>query len=80
MVARSDGAIIDKDFKDEMFKKVMAYPETKGSSMLTDLLAGRPLELGAKNGIIAKTGQENGIQTPISDLVCKMLLNERTGD
>ena len=41
--------------------------------MLTDRLIGRPIELGAKNGIISKKGKEYNIPTPLNDWVCLML-------
>lgn len=72
-VARADGALIPVDFEQKMLNKIKEYPPNKGSSMLTDRLLGKPIELGAKNGIIAKLGKIYKIPTPINDLVCTLL-------
>ena len=72
-VAGADGAQIPDNFMDQMLKKVMGYPPEKGSSMLTDRLNGAPIELGAKNGIVAETGRKKGVPTPLNDKVCDLL-------
>lgn len=72
-VARADGANIEADFIDKMVIKLLSYPPEKSSSMLTDRLEGKPIELGAKNGIIVKMGQQKGISTPINDMFVKLL-------
>ena len=72
-VAQADGAIIPNDFCSYLLEKVKTYPKEKGSSMLTDRLKGRPIELGAKNGIISKLGEKYKIPTPLNDWVCLML-------
>ena len=72
-VAMLDGAIIETNFEANILSKVMAYPETKGSSMLTDLRNKKPLELEAKNGIISKLGKQYGINTPLNDSIIKLL-------
>ena len=51
----------------------MAYPKDKGSSMLTDVLAGRQVELGAKNGYISKMGKQYGIDTVEHDKITRIL-------
>ena len=72
-VAKADGASIETNFIDEMLLKLKSYPETKGSSMLFDLRQGRPLEMGAKNGIISKLGKQYHINTPYNDAILKQL-------
>ena len=72
-VARADGAKIEEGFDEQMLKKLLAYPPHKGSSMLTDRLNGRAIELGAKNGIISKVAKEQGTATPLNDLVVALL-------
>lgn len=66
IVANKDGANIRKEFADELLEKLKTYPDHKGSSMLSDKLAGRPLELNAKIGIIVKVGEKNNLDIPIS--------------
>lgn len=72
-VARAGGANIEANFIDKMVAKLLSYPPEKSSSMLTDRLNGKPIELGAKNGIIVEIGQQKGMPTPINDLFVKLL-------
>lgn len=51
-VAIADGARLAFNFSEKTRIKILNYPETKGSSVLTDLQQSKPLELRAKNGII----------------------------
>jgi len=73
LVAQADNAIIPNDFVIQLLEKVKTYPKNKGSSMLTDRLKGRPIELGAKNGVISKMGEKYKIPTPLNNWVCLML-------
>ena len=77
-VAIADGAKIEVDFMDEMVAKLLSYPSEKSSSMLTDRLNGKSIELGAKNGIISKRGKQSGVATPINDLFVKLLKKTNT--
>ncbi|MEM8937969.1 MAG: ketopantoate reductase C-terminal domain-containing protein [Bacteroidota bacterium] len=77
-VAKADGAKIEIDFIDKMITKLLSYPLEKSSSMLTDRLNGKPIELGAKNRIIVEVGQQSGISTPINDLFVKLLKRTNT--
>jgi len=63
-VAKTDGAIIPNDFVNVLLQKLNSYSIDKGSSMLTDRLLGRPIELGAKNGAIIKKAKQYNIETP----------------
>ncbi|MBL4705565.1 MAG: hypothetical protein JKY54_13660 [Flavobacteriales bacterium] len=72
-VAVADGAEIENNFVENMTMKLISYPETKGSSMLTDRLNGNPIELGAKNGIISELGSHYNVETPINDLIVQLL-------
>ena len=51
-IANADQANISKTEIQSLLMKVEQYPPTKGSSMLSDFIARKPLELGAKNGAI----------------------------
>lgn len=66
-VALADGAQIPDDYLSRMLRRLEAYPPEKGSSMLSDRLAGRPIEVMAKNGIISRKGKELGVATPLND-------------
>ena len=72
-VAIKDGAKIDLNYKDDLIIKLKNYPPNKGSSMLTDRLNNRRIELMAKNGIIDELAKQYGIETPLNNLICKLL-------
>ena len=72
-VAKANGAIIAPDFASNSFQKIMQYPPNKGSSMLTDRLNNRIIELNAKNGMIEKLGEVYDIDTPIQTQYCNWI-------
>lgn len=72
-VARADGADLREELLAELLVKMERYPPEKGSSMLSDRRAGRPIEIGAKSGIIVALGKEYHIKTPLHELVCTLL-------
>lgn len=72
-VAKADGAIIEEGFTERMLSKILRYPAHKGSSMLSDMRQGKPIEFGAKNGIISQIGKQYHIPTPLNDAVKRRL-------
>ncbi|MCP4438568.1 MAG: ketopantoate reductase family protein [Aureispira sp.] len=72
-VGIKDGAKIDSNYKDQLILKLKKYPSTKGSSMLTDRLNNRRIELMAKNGIISELGKKYKLETPLNDLIYNLL-------
>ena len=72
-VGKADNAKLPFYFYNELEQKLLAYPKDKGSSMLTDVLAGRLVELGAKNGYISKMGKQYGIDTVEHDKITRIL-------
>ncbi len=73
-VANQDGVKIPDTFAEELLEKLKTYPEHKGSSMLADKLAGRPLELNAKIGVIVRVGIQKDIPIPNSKKIYKSLI------
>jgi 2-dehydropantoate 2-reductase len=43
------------------------------NSLLADRLAGRPLEIDARNGVIVRLGQQHGIATPLNGMAVAIL-------
>jgi len=74
-VAKKDGAIIEDNFIDDSLQRVLNYPISKGSSMLTDRELSKPIEIGAKNGIISLYGKKLSVKTPMNDLICELLID-----
>lgn len=78
-VARSEAINLEYDLINQLLKKLKTYPETKGSSMLTDKLNGNQLELEAKIGAIVKVANQNDIVVPHSQRYYKLLLSYNEG-
>lgn len=72
-VAKAEGAKIEPTFKASLLKKLLEYPDDKESSMLIDRRKGNPIELNAKNGIIARLGKKHGIETATNDIISLLL-------
>lgn len=73
-VGNAEGVKFPVNFAANLLLKIKAYPDTKGSSMLNDQQAQRPLALGAKLGVIVSKAKENKISTPISSKIYQSLL------
>ena len=72
-VAEAEGVKFADDYKTNLVKKLLTYPATKESSMLIDRRKGNPIELNAKNAIIAQLGKKHGIKTTLNDLISLLL-------
>ena len=75
LVAQSEGIELEVNLKEKLIQKLKAYPNSKGSSMLSDKLAGNRLELDAKTGAIIKTALKNKVETPRTQRIYNLLLN-----
>lgn len=73
-VARSDGARLDDVVADEVVASLQTGDPGAGTSMLSDLLAGRPLEADARNGAVVRIGTRNGVPTPLNRAATALLL------
>ena len=65
-VARAEGAALSDSVTDETLARLLATPAGSGNSMLYDRVAGKPLELDARTGVIARLGARHGIATPLN--------------
>ncbi|MDD7886212.1 ketopantoate reductase family protein [Flavivirga sp. 57AJ16] len=72
-VANLSGAKIEDDFLRELVEDIKSSSGSKGSSMLTDRLNGKPIEVNAKNGVISSYGKRYGVKTEINDLITVLL-------
>jgi len=43
------------------------------NSMLADRMAGRPMEIDARNGVIVRRGGKHGINTPLNRMLVALL-------
>jgi len=72
-VGRAEGARLDESVAAEAVAQLAARPAGAGSSILTDRLAGRPLEWEARNAVVRRLGVRHGIPTPVSDVIVPLL-------
>jgi len=72
-VGRAEGAALDDSVADAILARLLALPPDSGNSMLYDRLAGRPLELDARNGAIVRFGARHGIATPLNSAATALL-------
>jgi 2-dehydropantoate 2-reductase len=72
-VARAEGAQLPDSIVDTVVAGYVAMSADRGSSIVYDREAGRPLEWDARNGVIRRLGARHGIPTPISDVIVPLL-------
>jgi 2-dehydropantoate 2-reductase len=72
-VARAEGVTIDESVIAGVVEGARRAPEGSGNSMYADRLAGRPMELDARNGVIVRLGERHGVPTPLNRLFVTLL-------
>lgn len=72
-VARALGANLDPNIAQQVLEGYRAQPFDSVNSMLADRLAGRPMEIDARNGVIVRKGEALGIPTPLNRLIVALL-------
>jgi 2-dehydropantoate 2-reductase len=72
-VGRAEGARLDENVGQQVIDGYLAQPPDSINSMLADRLAGRPMEIDARNGVIVRMGEKHGINTPLNRMVVALL-------
>ena len=72
-VARAEGARLDENVGQQVLDGYRAQPEDSINSLLADRLAGRPMEIDARNGVIVRKGRKHGIDTPLNRMIVALL-------
>jgi len=72
-VARAEGANLEENVADVVLAAQRAAPADSINSMLADRLAGRPVEIDARNGVIVRLGRKHGIATPANTMAVAMM-------
>jgi len=72
-VARAEGAHLEENVADLVLAAQRAAPVDSINSMLADRLAGRPVEIDARNGVIVRLGQKHGIATPSNGMAVALM-------
>lgn len=72
-VARAEGARLPDDEPERLLAAFRAAPVDRGTSILADREAGRPLEWDVRNDVVRRRGRAHGLATPISDVLVPLL-------
>ncbi len=72
-VGRAEGAQLEADIAEQVMKLYHAHPADAVNSLLADRLAGRKMEIDARNGAIVRKGEKHGIATPLNRMAVTLL-------
>ena len=72
-VGRAEGARLVDSMPDLIVQGARQAPRDASNSMMADRLAGRPMEIDARNGVIVRLGRKHGIPTPGNALMVALL-------
>jgi len=73
-IAKAKGVNLSDAIVEQQFKMIESQPYNTTSSLQRDMMEGKPSELDAQNGTIAKMGIELGIPTPVNEFIYYCLL------
>ena len=71
-VGHAEGAILDDSLAESIVAGYQSTPESI-NSIHADRLAGRQMEIDARNGVIVRLGRKHGIPTPVNEMVVALL-------
>lgn len=72
-VGRAEGAHLPDSLPDDVVERYRGSPADSINSIHADRLAGRPLELDARNGVIVRLGAHHRIATPVNAMIVALL-------
>lgn len=73
-VGRAEGATIGQEVIESTIARARATPEgSVAGSIHADRLAGHPMEIDARNGVIVRLGRKHGIATPMNFMLTTLL-------
>lgn len=72
-VGRAEGALLGDDIADAVIASGRKAPRDSANSIYADRVAGRPMEIDARNGVIVRLGRKHGIPTPLNSLMVALL-------
>lgn len=72
-VGKAEGADLDGTVAEWVLDHYRGSPPDTINSIHADRLAGRPMEIDARNGVIVRLGAAHGIETPANALVVTLL-------
>jgi 2-dehydropantoate 2-reductase len=72
-VARAEGATLDANAVNDVLELYRQNPPDTVNSIHADRLAGRRMEVDARNGVIVRLGRKHGIPTPYNHMAAVLL-------
>jgi len=72
-VGRAEGAKLDDGIVDAVVEGARKAPPDSLNSLIADRMAGRPMEIDARNGAIVRFGRKHGIPTPLNEMAVALL-------
>lgn len=72
-VGRAEGAVLDDAIADAVVEGARNAAQDGLNSLIADRMAGRPMEIDARNGAIVRLGRKHGIPTPLNAMAVALL-------
>jgi 2-dehydropantoate 2-reductase len=72
-VGRAEGATLSDSVPDDVLAASRRAAPDGVNSLLADRMAGRPMEIDARNGVIVRMGKKHGIPTPDNQMAVALL-------
>lgn len=72
-VGRAERASLDGSLVQSIIDRYRNGPADAVNSLHADRLAGRPMEIDMRNGVIVRLGSKHGIPTPVSQIIVALL-------
>lgn len=73
IVGRAEGARLEDGMGQRVLEHYRRLPADSVNSLLADRLAGRRMEVDARNGVIVRKGEQHGIATPLNRMAVALL-------
>jgi 2-dehydropantoate 2-reductase len=73
LVGRAEGAVLDDAIVEQVVDGARRAPADSINSLLADRLAGRQMEIDARNGAVVRFGRTHGIPTPLNEMAVALL-------
>ena len=72
-VGRAERAVLDDSYIEQVLQLYLNNPADSINSLHADRLAGRPMEVDSRNGVIVRLGRKHGIATPCNEMAVALL-------
>lgn len=72
-VGCAEGAELDESIADDVIRHYHRLPGDSVHSLHADRLAGRPMEIDLRNGVVVRLGQRHGILAPFNEMAVALL-------